>query len=82
MAGLPRAAGPIMELVLVYWPENYQAMYHAGMAAWATSDPARARQRLTAFLGMYHTDDGFTRNAREVLRRLDGGAGERPLERE
>lgn len=81
-AGDDQAAGPIMELVLEYWPENYQALYHAGMAAFATGQPERARARLTAFRGLYTVDDGFTRNAREVLRRLDGGSGERPLERE
>jgi serine/threonine protein kinase len=26
------AAGPMMELVLEFWPENYQARYHAGIA--------------------------------------------------
>ena len=81
-AGDDRAAGPMMELVLDYWPQNYQAMYHAGMAAFATSAPDHARERLTAFLGLYHSDDRFTRNAREVLRRLDGGPGQRPLEPE
>jgi hypothetical protein len=28
-AGDYRSAGPMMELVLKYWPQNYMAMYHA-----------------------------------------------------
>ena len=31
-AGDDRSAGPIMELVVDYWPEHHMALYHAGMA--------------------------------------------------
>lgn len=69
-AGDDRSAGPIMELVLEYWPNQYMALYHAGMSEYALGKPDLARQHLTSFLQYYHEDDGWTRNARDVLARL------------
>jgi hypothetical protein len=68
-AGDDRSAGPMMRLVLDYWPENYQALYHAGMSEYAVDDFARARRHLEAFLERYRADDGWTANARQVLAR-------------
>jgi len=67
------SAGPIMELVVEYQPENYMALYHAGMAYYATGRNDLARKHLTEFLRLYDVADGWRSNAREVLRRLDGG---------
>ncbi|HET9710144.1 MAG TPA: hypothetical protein VFP39_17710 [Gemmatimonadales bacterium] len=69
-AGDDRSAGPIMELVLEYWPTQYMALYHAGMSEYALGKPALARQHLTSFLQYYHEDDGWTHNARDILARL------------
>lgn len=69
-AGDDRSAGPIMELVLEYWPNQYMALYHAGMSEYALGQPGLARQHLTSFLSYYHEDDGWTHNARDVLARL------------
>lgn len=69
-AGDDRSAGPIMELVISYWPNHYMALYHAGMAEYAVGDLKRARKNLTAFLSYYHQADGWTRNAQLVLARL------------
>lgn len=69
-AGDDRAAGPIMELVIGYWPNHYMALYHAGMAEYAIGDLNRARKNLTAFLSYYHQADGWTRNAQRVLARV------------
>ena len=71
-AGDNRSAGPIMELVVDYWPNHYMALYHAGMAEYALGQATRARQNLTAFLSYYHENDGWTRSARETLARLGG----------
>jgi hypothetical protein len=71
-AGDNRSAGPIMELVVDYWPNHYMALYHAGMAEYALGQSARARQNLTAFLSYYHENDGWTRSARETLALLRG----------
>ena len=70
-AGDNRSAGPIMELVVVYWPNHYMALYHAGMAEFALGQPALATKNLTAFLSYYHENDGWTQSARETLARLE-----------
>lgn len=69
-AGDDASAGPIMELVVDYWPNHYMALYHAGMSEYALGKPTLARKNLTAFLSYYHENDGWTRNARETLARL------------
>jgi hypothetical protein len=69
-AGDNRSAGPIMELVVDYWPNHYMALYHAGMAEFALGQSAHATKNLTAFLSYYHENDGWTRSARETLARL------------
>ncbi len=72
-AGDDRSAGPIMELVLKYWPQNYMAMYHAGMSAYALGDIHLSKQRLTDFLTIYTAQDGWTNNAKIVLDKIDRG---------
>jgi len=69
-AGDNRSAGPIMELVISYWPNHYMALYHAGMAEYALGESALAAKNLSAFLSYYHENDGWTRSARETLERL------------
>src|SRR5262245_37186195 len=34
-AGDDRSSGPMMQLVITYWPSNYMALYHAGMSEYA-----------------------------------------------
>ncbi len=67
------AASPVMKLVLSFWPNHYQAMYHAGMSDYALGDYASAKQLLASFLELYHQEDGFRRNAKEALGRIDKG---------
>jgi tetratricopeptide (TPR) repeat protein len=69
-AGDNLSAGPIMELVVSYWPNHYMALYHAGMAEFALGQPALAAKNLQAFLSYYHENDGWTQSARETLARL------------
>ena len=69
-AGDDRSAGPIMELVVEYWPNHYMALYHAGMSEYALGQTALARTHLESFLSYYHENDGWTHNARDVLARL------------
>jgi hypothetical protein len=71
--GDDRSAGPIMQLVVEYQPQNYMALYHAGMSLYATGDRAAARRNLEQFLEQYAIDDGWRSNAQEVLRRLRRG---------
>jgi hypothetical protein len=70
-AGDDRSAGPIMELVVDYWPEHYMALYHAGMAEYMLGQRDLAKHNLTEFLRFYHENDGWTSNANEVLGRLN-----------
>jgi hypothetical protein len=71
--GDDQSAGPMMRLVLRYWPNNYMALYHAGMSAYVLGDDAQGRRDLEEFLRLYTVNDSFTQRARAVL------AGERPL---
>jgi Protein kinase domain len=78
------SAAPIMKLVLEFWPENYQALYHAGMSEYALGRPSDARPLLEKFLELYAYDDGFTRAAKQALKRIEYGlppeSGSRPVE--
>jgi hypothetical protein len=74
-AGDDRAAGPIMELVIDYWPNHYMALYHAGMAEYMLGQHALARRNLQAFLEIYQAGDGWVTNAREVLARINDPKG-------
>jgi hypothetical protein len=69
-AGDDRSAGPIMELVIDYWPNHYMALYHAGMAEYMLGQRDLARHNLEAFLNDYHENDGWRTNALDVLRRM------------
>jgi tetratricopeptide (TPR) repeat protein len=69
-AGDDRSAGPIMELVIDYWPDHYMALYHAGMAEYMLGQRELATRNLEAFLQLYHENDGWRSNGLEVLGRL------------
>jgi hypothetical protein len=71
-AGDDAAAGPIMRLVIEYQPDNYMALYHAGMSEYALGHTDVARDLLVRFRRIYTADDGWTASAREVLGRIDG----------
>ncbi len=70
-AGDDESAGPIMELVLEFWPQNYMARYHAGISAYELGDHELAAKHLAEFLETYHQDDGWRSNAQAVLARLE-----------
>jgi len=65
--GDDRSAGPIMELVVEFWPNHYMALYHAGAARFSLGDMAAAEEHLREFLLYYHADDSWTGNARTML---------------
>jgi hypothetical protein len=71
-AGDNESAGPIMRLVLDYQPDNYMALYHAGMAEYTLGDHERARTHLTAFRRLYATNDFFGVSADSALRAMHG----------
>lgn len=69
-AGDDRSAGPIMGLVVEFWPNHYMALYHAGMASYGLGYGVLAKKYLEQFLELYEQDDGWRANAEQVLRRL------------
>jgi hypothetical protein len=73
-AGDDRASGPMMELVLDYWPNNYMALYHAGMSEYSLGQTSLAEKHLRAFLAMYSEPDGFTGAARAALAKIEAGS--------
>jgi hypothetical protein len=80
-AGDDRSAGPIMELVIDYWPNHYMALYHAGMSEYMLGQHALARKNLAAFLDIYKESDGWRSNGIEVLRRLTDSTADKDLRR-
>ncbi|MEA5534760.1 serine/threonine-protein kinase [Crocosphaera sp. XPORK-15E] len=70
-AGDDESAGPIMELVIKYQPENFMAVYHAGMSEYVLGDYAKSKANLTKFLELYQQNDGWRSNAIEVLNRMN-----------
>jgi hypothetical protein len=72
------AAGPAMRLVLDYWPDNYMALYHAGMSEFATQHPVEAKKHLKRFLEIYKNQDGFTASATKVLDEISGNPTHHP----
>ncbi|HYC31823.1 MAG TPA: hypothetical protein VEB59_06000 [Gemmatimonadales bacterium] len=71
-AGDDESAGPIMRLVVEYQPDNYMALYHAGMSEYILGHSDIARAQLERFLEIYRADDGWRSNARTVLDRIEG----------
>jgi hypothetical protein len=69
-AGNDAAAGPIMELVVEFWPNHYMALYHAGMARLGLGDDGGAAEYLVRFLEHYELQDGWTSSARMALEEL------------
>jgi hypothetical protein len=85
-AGDDRASGPMMELVLEYWPNNYMALYHAGMSEYSLGQAALAEKHLRAFLQAYTVADYFHENAEKALKAIGEAnsalTGRRQVERE
>jgi hypothetical protein len=70
-AGDDRSAGPIMQMVAEFQPDNYMALYHAGMSYYATGHADLARNHLERFLRLYDVNDGWKTNAIRVLKQLE-----------
>lgn len=71
-AGDDVAAGPLMELVVEFWPNHYMALYHAGAARYALGAHEQARDYLERFLAEYEANDGWRRNAMRMLAAIEG----------
>jgi hypothetical protein len=60
----------IMRLVIEFWPENYMALYHAGIAELAAGDTTRATKHLQGFLKIYTQHDAFSTAATAAVAEL------------
>lgn len=67
------SAGPVMDLVVEFWPNHFQALYHAGMSDHALGRNATAKPKLERFMELYTSEDGFRANARAALARIERG---------
>jgi len=72
-AGDDNSAAPLMALVIDYWPENYMALYHAGIAEYNLNKYDTARLHLTAFLNIYTSEDGWRANAQKAMAGIESG---------
>jgi hypothetical protein len=72
-AGDDVAAGPLMELVVEFWPNHYMALYHAGAARYEVGDFGAAETYLERFLVEYATEDGWRSSARGMLDAIEAG---------
>ena len=61
------SAGPIMALVVEFWPDNYMAVFHAGMAEFALGHDGAAQRQLGRFLAMYLARDVWRARAEQAL---------------
>jgi hypothetical protein len=61
------SAGPIMKLVVEFWPQNYMAVFHAGMSDFALGRDHTAKQQLENFLQMYAPRDVWRVRAENAL---------------
>lgn len=66
-AGDDVAAGPLMELVVEYWPSHPMALYHAGAARFESGSHEAAEGYLERFLVEYGVQDGWRTNALAML---------------
>ncbi len=70
-AGDDDAAGPIMRLVVKYQPNNFMALYHAGVAEFNMGDTRLAKVHLERFLELYGRNDGWRSNGLKVLAKIE-----------
>jgi len=68
--GDDESAGPIMQLVVYYYPNHYMALYHAGISLYATGHTIDAEKHLTNFLTLYKNNDGWRKRAESVLEKI------------
>jgi len=70
-AGDEIAAGPLMELVVDYWPNHYMALYHAGAARFERESYDASKKYLEQFLVEYAAEDGWRSSALSMLEQID-----------
>jgi len=72
-AGEEVRVGPLMELVVEFWPNHYMALYHAGSARYRQGDHEGARSLLHRFLNEHTSEDAWRLRALEMIMETDEG---------
>ncbi len=75
-AGDDASAGPLMGLVVEYRPDDYMALYHAGVAEFGIGKTDLARAHLEKFMALYSAEDGWRSNARATIAKMSVSAGQ------
>lgn len=65
--GRREVAGPLMELVLEFWPDHPTALYEAGAARFGGGEAAAAREFLERFLEVHGVEDSLAAAARRMM---------------
>jgi hypothetical protein len=65
--GQAMPAGPLMELVLEFWPNHYVALFEAGVTRYSEGDYTHARIFLRRFLDVYVQQDQRTQRALRMI---------------
>ena len=58
-------------LVVRYQPNNYMALYHAGIAEFNMGDTRLAKEHLERFLELYEPNDMWRKNGLRVLAKIE-----------
>lgn len=74
--GDDEAAGPIMRMVVHYQPENFMALYHAGVSEFMLGQHDFARTHLEKFLSIYKPEDYYRGNAIKVLGQITASSAQ------
>ena len=72
-SGDDASSGPMMELVIEFQPNNYMALYHAGMSEYILGDYINSKKNLSKFHELYDTGDIFSQRGKAVLLALETG---------
>ena len=64
-----------MELVVQYQPNNYMALYHAGMSNYVLGHLPKAISQLERFRKLYKRGDFFGKQADKAIERMRAGEG-------
>jgi len=59
--------GPVMDLVLEFWPNHHLALYYAGRSRYLSGDVDGAAPFLERFILGYPRDDSLVREAHRML---------------
>lgn len=68
--GQETQAGPLMELVVEFWPNHYMALYEAGVTRYSQGDYTHARIYLSRFLELYVQHDDRADRARRMVQEM------------